>query len=253
MKKCLSLLLFVLIFIGCNKPDYLDDFKRERKEVNEDFRNIPIGPRINLSTYKIKKEIINNNIKIEAVILLDFDGHTVSGTSWNYAGDIIATPSGLNPQQIQYIVDSVTYDFRQLRILVTTNERLYDRAPLNKRIRVIITQNYQWYGSMAGGVSYTNSFNWGDNTPCFVFSNLLQFNPKYIFEAASHEAGHTLGCRHQGLLVNGAYQLNNQPQANGYTYIMGMPYYHPSEFGVGINIFGSIQDDIAMMNTNLNR
>jgi hypothetical protein len=63
-------------------------------------------------------------------------------------------------------------------------------------MRVVITVTSDWYGS-AGGVSFVNSFTWGDNTPCFVFSALLGYKTKNIAEAASHEAGHTLGLRHQ--------------------------------------------------------
>jgi hypothetical protein len=46
-------------------------------------------------------------------------------------------------------------------------------------------------------VSYVGSFTWGDDTPGWVFSGLLNNNIKYIAEAVSHEAGHTLGLQHQ--------------------------------------------------------
>ena len=38
-----------------------------------------------------------------AVIFLDFDGQTVSGTSWNVSGTIYAAPSGLTNDQITEI------------------------------------------------------------------------------------------------------------------------------------------------------
>jgi len=63
-------------------------------------------------------------------------------------------------------------------------------------MRVVITVTSDWYGA-SGGVAFINSFSWGDNTPCFVFSALLSYNAKNVAEASSHEAGHTLGLRHQ--------------------------------------------------------
>jgi hypothetical protein len=70
-------------------------------------------------------------------------------------------------------------------------------APATQRMRVIVTTSSAWYSNSAGGVAFINSFSWGDDHPCFVFSALLNYNPKKIAEAASHEAGHTLGLYHQ--------------------------------------------------------
>ena len=56
-----------------------------------------------------------------------------------------------------------------------------------------------WYGVNAGGVAYLGSFSWNSDTPCYVFeAQLGNGNPKYVAEAASHEAGHTVGLRHDG-------------------------------------------------------
>ena len=98
--------------------------------------------------------------------------------------------------QITEVFNRVAEDYRPFTINVTTDSTKYLSAPVNQRTRVVITVTSDWYGS-AGGVSFVNSFTWGDNTPCFVFSELLGYKPKNIAEAASHEAGHTLGLRHQ--------------------------------------------------------
>jgi hypothetical protein len=131
-------------------------------------------------------------------IFLDFDGHTVSATSWNSSGPIYCGASGLTNAQISEVFNRVAEDYRPFTVNITTDSTKYLSAPTNKRMRVIITVTSDWYGS-AGGVAFTNSFSWGDNTPCFVFSQLLSFNPKNIAEASAHEAGHTLGLRHQSL------------------------------------------------------
>src|SRR5262245_28884041 len=140
---------------------------------------------------------LNSYPAAPAVIFLDFNGHYVSGTMWNTMGPFNCLPSGLNDAQITEIFNRVAEDYRPFNINITTNETKFNAVPYNRRMRVVITTTYEWYSSGAGGVAYINSFSWGDNSPCFVFSSLLEFNIKNIAEAASHEAGHTLGLRHQ--------------------------------------------------------
>ena len=131
-------------------------------------------------------------------IYLDFDGQTVSGTSWNVSGPIYCGASGLSAAQMTEVFNRVSEDYRPFTVNITTDSTKYWSAPANKRMRVVITVTSDWYGS-AGGVAFVNSFTWGDNTPCFVFSALLGYNTKNISEASSHEAGHTLGLRHQSV------------------------------------------------------
>lgn len=132
-------------------------------------------------------------------IFLDFDGHLVTGTTWNVWGPIACGASGMTDAQLTEVYNRVAEDYRPFRINVTTDSAKFLSAPTNKRIRIIITVTHSWYGNTAGGVAMTNSFTWNDDTPAFVFSQLLNFNPKYIAEAVAHEAGHTLGLQHQSV------------------------------------------------------
>src|SRR5258705_4523591 len=129
--------------------------------------------------------LFNSYPSAQAVIFLDFDGHTVNGTSWNYNGPIACGASGLNNSQLTEVFNRVAEDYRPFNINVTTDSTKYFDAPANRRMRVILTVSSSWYGA-AGGVAFVNSFTWGDNNPCFVFSQLLNFNVKNISEAASH-------------------------------------------------------------------
>lgn len=140
--------------------------------------------------------IYNSYAAAAPVIFLDFDGYTVSGTGWNYNGPIYCGAAGLSATQITEVFNRVAEDYRPFTINITTDSTKYLSAPANQRTRVVITVTSDWYGP-AGGVSFVNSFAWGDNTPCFVFSALLGYKTKNIAEAVSHEAGHTLGLRHQ--------------------------------------------------------
>ena len=141
--------------------------------------------------------LLNSYPSATAVIYLDFDGHTVNGTAWNVGGPLYCGASGLNSSQITEVFNRVSEDYRPFNVNITTDSTKYLSAPFNRRMRVIFTVTSAWYGSGAGGVAFVNSFTWGDDTPCFIFTALLNYNVKNISEAGAHEAGHTLGLYHQ--------------------------------------------------------
>ncbi len=195
-----------------------------------------------------------------AVILLDFDGHEVSGTSWNVNGQINCKPSGLNNTQITEVFNRVAEDFRPFNVNITTNETAFNAAPANKKIKIIITTTHDWYGSGAGGVAFINSFVWGDNTPAFVFSSLFNFSIKNIAESVSHEAGHTLGLRHQSAYDKDCKKISdyNWGQGTGeigWAPIMGASYnqnmtlWHNGPTTQGCDKF---QSDLSIITSNKN-
>lgn len=198
--------------------------------------------------------VMSSHPSATAVILLDFDGHTVSGTSWNYAGPIICGASGLDNTQITSVFNRVAEDYRPFNVNVTTDETKYSAAPANRRMRVIITVSHEWYGS-AGGVAFINSFTWGDNTPCFVFSHLLNYNVKNIAEAASHEAGHTLGLYHQANYDANCVKISDYHSGTGsgeigWAPIMGVGYYRNfTLWNNGPNPYGctNYQNDLTVI------
>jgi len=189
-----------------------------------------------------------------AVIFLDFDGHTVDNTSWNYDGPIYCDASTLNNTQITEIFNRVSEDYRPFNINITTDSTKYLAAPADRRMRIILTVSSSWYGS-AGGVSFVGSFVWGDNTPGFVFTALLGNNPKYIAEAAAHEAGHTLGLYHQATYnascgLTAQYNTGVGSGETGWAPIMGVGYYkNQTTWHNGPNPYGcsNFQDDLAII------
>jgi hypothetical protein len=193
-----------------------------------------------------------------AAIFLDFDGQTVTNTSWNYNGPIYCGASGLNNTQITEIFNRVAEDYRPFNINITTDSTKYWAAPANKRMRVIITVTSAWYGNGAGGVTFINSFSWGDNTPCFVFSALLGYNTKYISEASSHEAGHSLGLYHQATYDANCVKTSDYNYGTGsgetsWAPIMGVGYYKNSTTWYnGPNPYGcnNFQADLDIINAN---
>ena len=132
----------------------------------------------------------------KATIFIDFDGHFIQGTSWNRGTSFYCNPSGLRDNQIENIFYRVAEDFRPFNLNVTTDSTVYLAAPIAQRIRVVVTPTSDWYPGV-GGVAFTGSFTWGDDTPAFVFVDKLGFRSKNVAECVSHETGHTLGLSHQ--------------------------------------------------------
>jgi hypothetical protein len=199
--------------------------------------------------------VYNSASSAPAVIFLDFDGHTVSGTSWNVNGTIYAAPSGLSNDQITEIYNRIAEDYRPFNINVTTDSTKYWAAAANKRMRAIFTITNEWYGNNAGGVAYTGSFTWGNNTPCWIFTKLLGYNTKYLAEAGAHEPGHTLGLRHQAsydanCTLLSSYNYGFGSGETSWAPIMGVGYYknvttwHNGPNSLGCN---NIQNDISVI------
>ncbi len=180
------------------------------------------------------------------VIYLNFFGKTIANTMWNVNGTFTVQDAGLAQPEIDYITAQVAAHYPDYNVRITLDKAVYDAAAFGHKVEVVITEDYQWYGQ-AGGVAYINSFFWTDGSPAFVFSLLLNYNSHYIAEAAAHEAGHTLGLRHQSDCTNGV--LTNQ-YSNGKT--MGVSYYSPIGLWViGTNPFCTEQNDMNILQASL--
>lgn len=212
------------------------------------------------TTAKAQIPVMSSYAAAAPVIFLDFDGHTVDGTAWNYNGPIYCAPSGLSNQQVTIIFNRVAEDFRPFTVNVTTDSTKFLAAPLNRRMRVILTSTWEWYGA-TGGVSYPGTFNDGDDTPCFIFASLfsggadLVSRPKNIAEATSHEVGHTLGLYHQAVYDNSCVRITEYNGGAGsgeigWAPIMGVGYYQNlTVWHNGPNPYGctNFQSDLSVI------
>lgn len=209
------------------------------------FLNFPLSAQV------IK---LNSFPAARATIYLDFDGQYVTGSSWNWNGPINALPADLSNDAISEIFNRVSEDYRPFNINITTDSSVYLAAPFNQRTRIIITTTSAWYGS-AGGVSFVGSFTWGDETPAWVFSALLNNNLKNIAEACSHEMGHTLGLQHQSTFDENCqkiaeYSAGQGDGETGWAPIMGVGYYRNlTTWHIGSSSSGcnNIQNDLEVL------
>jgi hypothetical protein len=170
----------------------------------------------------------SSNPKATATLFLDFDGHLVQSAYWNSGAPLHCAGAALTEAQISEIYHRVAEDFRPFDINVTTDSTQFLAAPIEMRMRIIVTPTSAWRANV-GGISYITSFTWGDDTPAFVFSDRLENNPKFIAECCSHESGHTLGLFHQSRYDNQGnmtefYQTGNGSGEIGWAPIMGNSY-----------------------------
>lgn len=167
-------------------------------------------------------------------IYIDLDGHVTAATAWNSisGGTIVSAPfdmdgdptrfSSLERTVIRSVWQRVSEDYAPFDVDVTTEDP--GPAALTRSsdgdetfgVRMIVTAS-NWYGSGVGGLAYLGSFD--DGIPAFVFSDSLGNVDRYIAEAVTHEAGHTLGLRHDGTATSGYYTGHN-----GWAPIMGVGY-----------------------------
>jgi hypothetical protein len=134
----------------------------------------------------------------KGMIYLIFGGITIQEPDWNGGNPVTAAPASVTSDEIREIVGRIAEDYAPFDIGVTTIESEYTKMAPNRRTRLIVTPT-DTVAPGSGGVAFVDS--WRDagtqnssTVPAWVFNSTL----KSIAEAASHEAGHTLGLVHKG-------------------------------------------------------
>lgn len=152
---------------------------------------------------------LSSNPTATKTIYMDFDGHHSVANSWNH--DIVfpaynteGDPSSFTDAElieIQHIFQNVAEDYLPFNVNVTTTDP--GLAALTKSgpgdttwgVRSVHTQATNGFGNGIGGVAFLNSFDDAIDNPCFSFNKGTNNGAM----TQSHEIGHTLGLRHDGL------------------------------------------------------
>ena len=202
--------------------------------------------------------VLSSNPTAAAKLFLDFDGNyeatwgtwsNVSTPAYDTDGNAASFSSGEQAAMYE-IWARVAEDYAPFNIDVTTID------PLVRTNRVVAAiaiggSSSDWYGSSAGGVAYVGGFyNSAPNVGYVFENNLGNGHPKYVAEAASHEAGHLFGLQHQATWNGGS--LAEQYNSGGGTWapIMGVGYSMPrTTWHNGPTAFGptAYQDDLAIL------
>lgn len=141
-------------------------------------------------------------------LFLDFDGINFAG-NWGDTGrapgvvprySTDGDTSSFSPTEltnIRLIWSRVADAFSQFNVDVTTTDPGTPTA--YSRVRVVIGGNNAWWGG-GGGVAYIAGYTYADASygTGWVFpGNLGGGSPKFVSDAAIHEAGHLFGVYHQ--------------------------------------------------------
>lgn len=195
------------------------------------------------------------------LLILDFQGKTISGTYWNTAlgrASFVASPFDLDGNAatfsdaertaIQTIWQRVAEDYAPFDVDVTTDVNAIAAAPAGSQYATaVITRQRDYFGS-APGIAYTSTFGNAMYDPAFVAYDTLSKNPKYIAEAVAHEFGHRLGLDHDGTR-NAPYYAGQGTAPMRWAPIMGNSYLaNVSQFSKGeYRNANNTQDDYAII------
>ena len=184
---------------------------------------------------------LHSNPGASKVIYLDFDGHTTNDSSWNsgvaFTSDAYSRSGSVDTFDasdrggMYRIWARMAEDFLPFDVDVTTEDpgvealRKSGSGDTHWGNRVVISGTSDWYGGGAGGVAYVGSFDWGKDTPSFVFTSGVGTGSKNVAEAGSHEVGHTLGLSHDGKTDGTGYYGGHGSGDTGWASIMGVGYY----------------------------
>jgi hypothetical protein len=179
-------------------------------------------------------------------IHIDFDGHITEDTFWNTnysldqpihspAFDTDGNASSFSQNEIDMMYDvwqRVVEDFAPFDVNISLREpddledlqRNYYDENDKWGVRAVVGGRSDWLGGPAGGAAYWGSFNYGNDTPVFIFpKNGLNTSQRIAF-ATSHEVGHSFRLWHDGHIAPDGTRTEYYRGHGDWAPIMGIGY-----------------------------
>jgi hypothetical protein len=166
-------------------------------------------------------------------VFLDFNG--APPTTWGGfqvpttpAYDLDGDTTTFNQAEldgIREVWSRVSEKYSPFDVNVTTEDP--GTYEFNQTVRVVVGGDSTWAGGVYGGYGYVGGFVGATSNTAWVFSkNLGKGLPKYVAEAAAHEAGHNFGLQHQSTYDAGGNKTDEYNRGSDASApIMGFSYY----------------------------
>jgi hypothetical protein len=245
---------------GAGQPDPLDALPAA--DLNAPVNNaVPSGA---LSPLSSVPQLSSYNAPVK--IYLDFIGaaaqrwgsyNATTTPAYDTDGDP-TTFSATELAQIKEIHARVAEKYSPFNVDVTTVDP--GDYPYGEVVRVVVGGDGAWAGGTFGGYGYVNGFQGVTSNTAWVFAkNLGQGLPKYVAEAAAHEAGHNFGLYHQSAYSATGTKLDeyaggrDKLNPNATDPIMGFSYYATRGTwwdGRNSESYFSLQHDLSVIGDN---
>lgn len=256
-----NLLLLLLFFAACSKPDVkierlktheliwednpptYEQFLKHQEYTVSDARGGVKGPNKPKPTPDPEPE----QPTIGTVLLyVDADGHVNNEPEWTQTNNyqpIISPASLMTTDAIQIAVDTLKDHFKEFRVIITTDESTYLAFQFEKTRIVFTPRHWSTERPNVSGLAYPFSLRAGTGSTVYVFTSVLYELGQWAGKIASHEAGHSFGLHHQRDYDEYGNTINTYKE--GCT--MGQCYNQGCFWVIGQYSWGYWQDDRAII------
>ncbi len=217
---------------------------------------------------------LHSNPSSTIKLVIDFDGYTTTGSSWNTSfnnGNPFTTPAfswdsdrtTFSPAERQGIINiwrAVAEDFAPFNVDVTTEDpgdaALIRNGPNDTTYgsRSVLGPESWANPTGAGGIAFFNSFGSATDFMSFTFNgDRFPNSERVTAQTVSHETGHQLNLRHDGLASPSTTYYSGHGSGNtGWGPIMGAPFSQPvSQWSRGdYPNSNNTEDDLAIITAN---